>query len=225
MTHRRFVDHLDTSMREAYENFSETSVVPLGNGHCINRVLRPLAGKVTALWSPMMPADLRPVIERRRAEVHERVGEARAREICDYYTVLQIFPNLLVMESQAVSIRQFFPTSPGGLDVTIWSLLPSELEAPARDFALKAFTLFWGPAGFGSADDVDILESCQSAFANREAEWSDISRGMLNDRPAKFDDELPAREFWKQWQQSIDPETAQDRSHDSSLLPFKRRGA
>jgi hypothetical protein len=43
-----------------------------------------------------------------------------------------------------------------------------------------------------------MLEACQIGFANREVEWSDISRGMKRERPLQ-NDELQMRAFWRRW--------------------------
>jgi hypothetical protein len=47
-----------------------------------------------------------------------------------------------------------------------------------------------------------MLEACQMGFANREVEWSDISRGMKRAHPLP-NDELQMRAFWRQWHELI----------------------
>ena len=47
-----------------------------------------------------------------------------------------------------------------------------------------------------------MLEACQRGFANREVEWSDISRGMKREQPLA-NDELQMRAFWRRWQELI----------------------
>jgi hypothetical protein len=55
----------------------------------------------------------------------------------------------------------------------------------AEDSALRLDCLltFLGPGGFATPDDVEMLESCQRGFVNREVEWSDLLRGMKSERP------------------------------------------
>ncbi|GIX49620.1 MAG: hypothetical protein KatS3mg131_3831 [Candidatus Tectimicrobiota bacterium] len=45
---------------------------------------------------------------------------------------------------------------------------------------------------------MEALEACQQGFANREVQWSDLSRGMKREAPM-IDDELQMRVFWRQW--------------------------
>ena len=217
VTHRRFIDFLKENGR--WGETPPSSVTPLGRGHCVFRLYS--GNKLTGNWAASMPEFLRPGIEARRNAIEARHGPERAKLMCDSYAILQIFPNLLVLESVSTIIRQFFPSGPGALDVNSWGLIPGELDEQERAFALRSISQFWGPGGFGSADDVDILESCQMAFANHEMNWSIASRGMLVDRPARFDDDLAAREFWTQWQAIVAPEP----DPKSNLVPFAARGA
>jgi benzoate/toluate 1,2-dioxygenase alpha subunit len=122
-------------------------------------------------------------------------------------------------------VRQFFPAGPGKLDIEMWGLIPSEMDEAEREHALRSIAMFWGPGGFGSADDVDILESCQTACANPEPEWSIVSRGMVADRAARFDDDIGSREFWKRWHAAIAPDAPAAGEDASNLLRFAARGA
>jgi hypothetical protein len=63
---------------------------------------------------------------------------------------------------------------------------------------LDNFLTFLGPGGFATPDDVEMLETCQRGFLNREVAWSDISRGMKSEHPA-ITDELQMRAFWRRW--------------------------
>ncbi len=98
----------------------------------------------------------------------------------------------------AITVRTFYPVSPDYMEVNAWSLAP--IEESAEDSALRNdnFLTFLGPGGFATPDDVEMLESCQRGFANREVAWSDISRGMKREHPA-ITDELQMRAFWRQW--------------------------
>ena len=221
-THRRYLDYLK-EQGGGWANPGEgprTTVTPLGKGHCVFR-LHDQTSKMTGNWGGSMPESLRPGMEARRAALEARHGKERADLMCDTFAILQIFPNLLILESVSTIIRQFFPNGVGSLDVNSWALMPSDLDEDDRAYALRSVAAFWGPGGFGSADDVDILESCQMAFTNREAEWSLVSRGMLADRPPRFDDDLAAREFWKRWGEIVAPEP----DSKSNLVPFAARGA
>lgn len=49
---------------------------------------------------------------------------------------------------------------------------------------------------------MEALENCQRGFANREVEWSDISRGMKRQQPS-VTDELQMQTFWRRWNELI----------------------
>jgi p-cumate 2,3-dioxygenase alpha subunit len=61
------------------------------------------------------------------------------------------------------------------------------------------FCEFFGPAGFASPDDVEMLDLCQQGYANADLlKYNDLSKGMLSPKKAA-DDEEQMREFWRQW--------------------------
>jgi p-cumate 2,3-dioxygenase alpha subunit len=101
----------------------------------------------------------------------------------------------------AVTIRTFFPTSAGGMNINAWSLAPIGESASSRERRLRNFVEFLGPAGFATPDDVEMLESAQRGYQNYEsAPWNDCSRGMQKSKPTKTD-ELQLRTFWRRWRQ------------------------
>ena len=84
------------------------------------------------------------------------------------------------------------------MEVNAWALAPIDESAEDSALRLDNFLTFLGPGGFATPDDVEMLETCQRGFANREVAWSDISRGMKRERPA-LTDELQMRAFWRRW--------------------------
>uniref|UniRef100_UPI00239F3690 SRPBCC family protein n=1 Tax=Candidatus Palauibacter scopulicola TaxID=3056741 RepID=UPI00239F3690 len=129
---------------------------------------------------------------------------------------LLIYPNLLIMDFVAISIRYIEPVAPDRMEVTAWHLVPREESGPALATRLDSYLTFLGPGGFATPDDVEVLESCQAGFRATEAEWSDISRGMLNPSPGTSD-ELQMRGFWRQWHahmQGLSRTNVQDRANE-----------
>ena len=100
----------------------------------------------------------------------------------------------------AITVRTFYPVSPDYMEVNAWALAPIDESAQDSALRLDSFLTFLGPGGFATPDDVEMLESCQRGFANREVEWSDISRGMKREVPS-ITDELQMRAFWRRWNQ------------------------
>jgi len=112
-----------------------------------------------------------------------------------------IYPNLIINDIMAVTVRTFYPPAPVAVDVTAWEFAPvNELKA-LRQRRLDSFLTFLGPGGFATPDDVEALESCQQGFASGGVAWSDISRGM--GRTAMANDEEQMRAFWRRWQHQM----------------------
>jgi hypothetical protein len=97
---------------------------------------------------------------------------------------LLIFPNLIINDIMAITVRTFFPVTPDYLEINAWALAPKDETPDNRALRLDNFLTFLGPGGFATPDDVEALESCQQGFANREVEWSDMSRGMQRAQPS-----------------------------------------
>jgi p-cumate 2,3-dioxygenase alpha subunit len=108
-----------------------------------------------------------------------------------------IFPNLVVNDIMAVTVRTFMPTAPDRMDVTAWEMAPRAELPQLRQRRLDSFLTFLGPAGFATPDDVEALESCQQGFTSGGVEWNDISRGMA--REPEGNDEAQMRVFWRRW--------------------------
>ena len=170
----------------------------LGNGHCVaENVAR--NGRPIAHWHPLFGEEAREPIEGARQRLVKKYGEERASQMADISRNLLIYPNLIINDFVAITIRYFEPLAPDGMDVTAWHLVPRQESDALLAIRLDSFLTFLGPGGFATPDDVEALESCQAGFRATEMEWSDISRGMLKPSPGTSD-ELQMRGFWRQWQ-------------------------
>jgi benzoate/toluate 1,2-dioxygenase alpha subunit/p-cumate 2,3-dioxygenase alpha subunit len=150
----------------------------------------------------MFDESMKPEIEATRRRFVERFGEERARKITDTNRALLVFPNLMVIDSVAITIRTMYPAGPGSMVITAWALAPKDETPTLRELRLSHYLTFLGPGGFATPDDVDIVESCQDGYANRGVRYSDLSRGMNREQP-RTTDELPARVFWLRWQEMM----------------------
>lgn len=113
-----------------------------------------------------------------------------------------IFPNLGLIHQQ---IRTWRPIAP---DMTEVAIYPYELEgAPAafNEGMLRSQERFYGPAGHGAADDVDIFARNQQGLAGDAVEWLILERGLDTDEPEGQDfrglpaSEAPQRALWREW--------------------------
>src|SRR2546430_9968944 len=95
----------------------------LGNGHAVidNENFR---GRPVAKWIPPYGEDAKPEIERLRAELVARLGEARARRIADTNRNLLVFPNPVGNDGSAATVRTFHPSAPDRMAVTARATQP-----------------------------------------------------------------------------------------------------
>ncbi len=214
-THRTYVDYM-TGLGTDDSGDTLAARPPgagraLGNGHCVSENIA-RNGRPIARWHPIFGEEARERIARVRERLVQKYGEDRAYRMADTSRNLLIYPNLLIMDFVAISIRYIEPVSPDRMKVTAWHLVPREESDAALTTRLDSYLTFLGPGGFATPDDVEALESCQAGFRATEAEWSDISRGMLTPCPGTAD-ELQMRGFWRQWHanmQGLDTTDVQD---------------
>jgi p-cumate 2,3-dioxygenase alpha subunit len=68
---------------------------------------------------------------------------------------------------------------------------------------LDNFISFLGPAGFGSPDDIEMLEISQSALEHTAIDWSEMSKGMAEGdartRSGTPTGEVHMQAYWTQW--------------------------
>ncbi|MGQ0483436.1 MAG: aromatic ring-hydroxylating oxygenase subunit alpha [Pseudonocardia sp.] len=172
----------------------------LGNGHAVMEYAAPW-GRPTAKWGPDFDEDVRDQIDEVRRRLVALHGEERATRVAETNRNLLIFPNLVINDIMAVTIRTFMPSAPDQMDVTAWQLADRDEDVRLRQTRLDNFLTFLGPAGFATPDDVEALESCQQGFNSGGVEWNDISRGMA--REPQTSDETQMRAFWRRWAEQM----------------------
>ena len=176
----------------------------LGNGHLAidNPNYR---GRPVAAWISIYGEEAKSDIAAIRAELVQRLGEARAKRVADTNRNLVIFPNLVINDGSSVTVRTFFPQAPDRMQVRSQALGPVEETEAQRARRLDAFLTFYGPGGFATPDDIAALELVQQGLASwREIPWSDLSRGMHRESNHLDTDEEHIRVFWRRWSQLVE---------------------
>ena len=201
-THQTYFEYM---AKEAGGNIPSTSNRrglgrALGNGHGVMEN-DAIYGRPIAMWHPYFGEEARPEIQRIKDDLIARHGQDKALRMCEKSRNMVIFPNLVINDIMAVTIRAFQPTGPDSMDVTAWEMVPTEETGDLLRRRLDSFLTFLGPGGFATPDDVEVLESCQQGFRSGGVEWSDLSRGFHRD--PRGDDELQMRSFWRRWQSRI----------------------
>ncbi|MDT5226172.1 MAG: p-cumate 2,3-dioxygenase subunit alpha [Mycobacterium sp.] len=174
--------------------------IDLGNGHAVIEYSAPW-GRPVAKWEPLFGEDARTEIDRLRADLVARHGEERAHTMAEVNRNMLIYPNLIINDIMAVTVRTFYPPAPDVVDVSAWELAPVNEMPSLRERRLDSFLTFLGPGGFATPDDLEALESCQQGFVSGGVEWNDISRGM--GRSPLANDEEQMRAFWRHWQHQM----------------------
>ncbi|HUA36249.1 MAG TPA: aromatic ring-hydroxylating dioxygenase subunit alpha [Candidatus Binataceae bacterium] len=133
-----------------------------------------------------------------------RYGEARTAEIFAASNVnLAIFPNLLII---GIQLRMTIPVHATRTDV---HLLPTTLKGVPDEInvaRLRAHESFYGSAGGGAPDDVEMFNRCSAGLRVKGAEWLELSRGIDREREeengvivGQITDETPQRAFYRRW--------------------------
>jgi p-cumate 2,3-dioxygenase alpha subunit len=198
-THATYFDYVMASGGQLGENLTTVNKPnDLGNGHTVIEYGapwgRPVAKPVKA-WGEQGDADTAQI----RARLEARFGRARADRIAYQNRNMLIFPNLVINDIMAVTVRTFFPDAPGQQKVSAWALAPKEETDVMRERRLYNYLEFLGPGGFATPDDCEALALCQRGYNNLDmAGWNDISKGMKESNPL-IDDEAQMRVFWREW--------------------------
>jgi p-cumate 2,3-dioxygenase alpha subunit len=193
----------EISATGAGESFTtKGEAVDLGNGHAVTQKVAPW-GRPIARWSPLFGAETRDEIAAIRRGLAEKHGEARAHMMADMSRNMVIFPNLVVNDIMAVTVRTWDPVAVDEMRVSAWQLAPAGESARMREARLDNFLTFLGPGGFATPDDVEALESCQAGFAADGVTESDLSRGLGagSVRPV---DESQMRTYWRRWRDLVE---------------------
>jgi p-cumate 2,3-dioxygenase alpha subunit len=202
-THETYFEYLikeiGPSVLENIQTLSEVQrayTFPQGHAYTEARAPwgRPVARAIPT-WGEKGASDAAAMV----AELKERVGPDRAMRISDRDRNAGFFPNLVINDIMAITVRTFYPVQPDLMLVRSWALAPIGEDPEARHRRLNNFLEFLGPGGFATPDDVEALESAQRGYAaSKLAPWNDISRGMQREIP-RADDEAQMRAFWREW--------------------------
>jgi hypothetical protein len=133
-----------------------------------------------------------------------RYGEERTKELLTARgTHLLVFPNLILIGVQIRVIR------PVQVDKTEVFLYPTFLKgAPHRlnVARLRGHEAFYGPAGGGATDDLEMFERNQIGLSARVDPWLLLSRGIERQYQntdgtivGQMTDEVTQRGIWRHW--------------------------
>ena len=161
------------------------------------------------MWeSPLTPDGL----ELMRAGPHRgyvewmegKYGTQRSHEMLNSMNLV-VFPSLAILHGQ---LRVMRPISIDRTEVSIYFFRLKGVSEAYNDFRLASHQRFFGPASFGSPDDVEIFAVNQTGLQAEDVDWVLLSRGMEREtmdnrgvRTAEATDETPQRAFHRGWKQ------------------------
>jgi phenylpropionate dioxygenase-like ring-hydroxylating dioxygenase large terminal subunit len=142
----------------------------------------------------------------------EKHGQARTEELLTARgTHLLVFPNLVLIGVQIRVIR------PVKTDETEVFLYPAFLKGAPHELnvaRLRGHEAFYGPAGGGATDDLEMFERNQIGLGARVDPWLTLSRGARQERRdddgtivGQITDEVTQRGIWRQWKELMSQNT------------------
>jgi phenylpropionate dioxygenase-like ring-hydroxylating dioxygenase large terminal subunit len=142
--------------------------------------------------------------EQYRTAMEARYGAARANDIITSGgTHLLVFPNLVMI---GVQLRVIRPIAADHTEVYLYPTLLKGVEPELNQWRLRGHESFFGPAGFGAPDDLEMFERMQVGFQNDLDPWLLLSRGMHRERRepdgtrvGHVTDEVTQRGIWREW--------------------------
>jgi len=194
----------DGNVLAAMANFQEKGgAFALGNGHYMLSSNVP-TGRPVGYWIEEWGPEIKKEIDATRQRLTDMFGKEKADYICDMQKNAVIFPNLVINDIMALTIRVIEPMSATSMKVNAWCLAPKEESDALKALRLDNFVSFLGPSGFGSPDDGAMLNSAQAAIAGSVTEWTELSKGMQDVEDLRVasgltDDETHMQGYWAQW--------------------------
>jgi len=180
----------------------------LGNGHAVLSSYVP-TGRPVAHWIERWGPKVKAQIDANRARLEARYGHERAAYLAEMQKNLVVFPNLVFNDNVGLTIRVIEPLGPNEIHVRAWGLGHAGESPELLAIRLDNFSNFLGPAGFGSADDIEMLELCQEGIEHSTTEWTEMSKGMdptapdLRLQEGAPDDECQMQAYWTQWDRAM----------------------
>lgn len=190
--------HTGAKLTDLFSSHSSGRTRDLGNGHVMldyrnNSGQRLRAGMPTTPWG-----------REYREQMVARHGAERSDQILSAGgTHMLVFPNLILIGVQIRTIR------PVKVDKTEVFLYPTMLKGVPHEVnvaRLRGHEAFYGPAGGGATDDLEMFERNQIGLSARVDPWLLLSRGLHAEKhdadgtiAGQITDEVTQRGIWRQW--------------------------
>jgi phenylpropionate dioxygenase-like ring-hydroxylating dioxygenase large terminal subunit len=203
-SHETFLDMLQQQIGVRPDVFNGNSIAEtrdLGNGHVMldyRRYNREFADRMRAIL-PTTPGD-----QEYRHRMEERYGKEGAAEILNAGgTHAFIFPNLILI---GVQIRVPTPIAVDRTEVCLYPTLLKGVPAALNSARIRGHEAFFGVAGMGQPDDVEMFARMQDGIRATLDPWVIIARGLHRERRdsdgtlvGQMTDEVTLRGIWSHY--------------------------
>ena len=166
------------------------------NGHGLLERPGPRSG------NPVDAASHGPAFERYFAALAAEYGEAHADLILTQRNLL-LFPNVYLFDR---SIRVIVPRAVDHTDVYVYFTRLEGVEEEVNERRLSEHQRFFGTAGFGTPDDIDVFVGVQGGVNARGMTWCVLERGLAEEKVSDDGErvghstgESPQRAIYRQW--------------------------
>jgi len=114
-----------------------------------------------------------------------------------------IFPNLYLFDTH---LRVIVPKAVNRTEVQLYVYALQGVPDAINDGRIRGHERFYGPAGFGAPDDIEVFTEVQTGVRARGHEWNLFCRGQHRERVENGErighttEEAPQRALYRQWQ-------------------------
>ncbi len=114
-----------------------------------------------------------------------------------------IFPNLYLFDTH---LRVIIPKAVNRTEVQLYVYALQGVPDAINEGRIRGHERFYGPAGFGAPDDIEVFTEVQTGVRARGHEWNLFCRGQHRERVEDGEwighttDEAPQRALYRQWQ-------------------------
>ena len=193
----------------------------LGNGHVMID-FRPYNEARGGRLGAAMPTS--ESVQAYRDALIAKHGPERAKKLLTARgTHLLVFPNLVLI---GVQIRIIRPVQVDDTEVFLYPALLKGAPHTLNVARLRGHEAFYGPAGGGATDDLEMFERNQMGLSARVDPWLVLSRGSQQERQdvdgtvvGQITDEVTQRGIWRQWKKLMSQGTdeAGDRRRENDV--------
>ena len=212
--HQSYLEVIQKRTRIKLDTFNGDSVAEtrdLGNGHVMldYRPYNRAKGGAMRTVLPTIPGASQDYLD----AMVGRYGKERTQEIMTAGgTHLLVFPNLILI---GVQIRVVQPVSVGSTEICLYPTLLKGVAQQVNLARLRGHEGFYGPAGGGAPDDLEMFARVQAGLQAQVDPWLIFTRGLHRQHRdpdgsivGQVTDEVPQRGIWSHWKSVMTGEPA-----------------